>query len=54
VPIPADPQRDLEDESTIAVQVASSTGKCPLKRLCLSTNLLSDVKGALQSTYHQS
>ena len=33
VPIPADPQRDLEDESVAVISEASSTGKCPLKRL---------------------
>jgi hypothetical protein len=33
VPIPADPQRDLEDESGARGRIASSTGIDPLKRL---------------------
>jgi hypothetical protein len=33
VPIPADPQRDLEDESTAVQTKASSTGICPQERL---------------------
>jgi hypothetical protein len=33
VPIPADPQRDLEDESIAVISEASSTGYRPLKRL---------------------
>jgi hypothetical protein len=35
VPIPADPQRDLEDESIAVISEASLTGNRPLKRLLL-------------------
>jgi hypothetical protein len=33
VPIPADPRRDLEDESPVIDIKASSTGMYPLERL---------------------
>jgi hypothetical protein len=48
VPIPADPQRDLEDESIAIVIKASSTGIRPLKRHFWSLHRLSD--GKAQST----
>jgi len=41
VPIPADPQRDLEDESVAVISEASSTGKRPRERLfCFCSSLM--------------
>jgi hypothetical protein len=42
VPIPADPLRDLEDESTVIQIEASSTGICPQERLFESLLILSE------------